>query len=57
MRDDSAHGHHQMVNIKIRLIVFFAVKGGKTLYSEEKQDLKLTMAQVLSSLLQNSALH
>ena len=57
MRDDSAHGHHRMVNAKIRLIVFFAVKGGKTLCSEEKQDLKLTMAQVLSSLLQNSALH
>ena len=22
-RDDSTHGHHQMVNIEIRLIIFF----------------------------------
>ena len=25
-REDSTHGHHQMVNIEIRLIIFFAVK-------------------------------
>ena len=24
-REDSTHGHHQMVNIEIRLIIFFAV--------------------------------
>ena len=28
-----------MVNIKIRLIVFFAAKGGKALYSKQKQGL------------------
>ena len=27
-RDDSTHGHHQMVNIEIRLIIFFAAKDG-----------------------------
>ena len=25
-KEDSTHGHHQMVNAKIRLIIFFAAK-------------------------------
>ena len=33
MREDSTHGHHQMVNTKIRLIAFFAAKDGEALYS------------------------
>ena len=33
-REDSAHGHHQMVNTKIRLIIFFAAKDGEALYSQ-----------------------
>ena len=28
-RDNSKHGYHQMVNMKIRLIIFFAVKDGE----------------------------
>ena len=32
-REDSAHGHHQMVNTEIRLIIFFAVKDREDLYS------------------------
>ena len=31
--DDSTHEHHQIVNTKIRLIMFFAAKDGETLYS------------------------
>ena len=27
-REDSTHGHHQMVNTEIRLIIFFAAKDG-----------------------------
>ena len=50
------HGHHQMVNPKIRLIMFFAVKVGEALSSEEKQDLELSVAQIITSLLQNSCL-
>ena len=38
----------------IRLIIFFAAKDGEALYSEQKQDLKLTMAQIMNSLLLNS---
>ena len=37
-RENSTHGHHQMVNTKIRLIIFFAAKDGEALYSQQKQD-------------------
>ena len=42
-REDSTHGYHQMVNTEIRLIIFFAVKDGEVLHSQEKQDWKLTV--------------
>ena len=45
-RDDATHGHHQMANTEIRLIIFFAVKDGEALYSEQKQDRELTGAQI-----------
>ena len=41
-RDDSTHGHHQMVNTEMRLIIFFAAKDGEVLYSQHKQDWELT---------------
>ena len=44
---------NQMENIKIRLIIFFAAKDREDLYSQQKQDLELTVAQIISSLLQN----
>ena len=47
----------QMVNTKIRLIIFFATKGGEALYSQQKQDGELTVAQIMSSLLPNSDLN
>ena len=53
-REDSTHGHHQMVNTKIRLILLFAAKDGEALYSQQKQDWKLTVAQTMNSLLPNS---
>ena len=52
-REDSTHGHHQMVNTEIRLIIFFAAKDGKVLYSQQKQDRELTVAQIMNSLLPN----
>ena len=36
-RDNSTHGHHQMVNTKIRLIIFFAAKDGEALYSQQNK--------------------
>ena len=37
-----------MVNTEIRLIIFFAAKDGEALYSQQKQDRKLTMAQIIA---------
>ena len=45
-----------MVNTKIRLIIFFAAKGGEALYSQQKQDWELTVAQIMNSLLPNTDL-
>ena len=53
-RRTSTHGHHQMANTKIRLITFLAAKDGETLYGQQKQDLKMTVAQTISFILQNS---
>ena len=44
----------QMVNTEIRLIIFFAAKDGEALYSQQKQDQELTVAQIMNSLLPNS---
>ena len=52
--EDSTHGHHQLVNIEIRLIIFFAAKDGEALYSQQKQDWELTVAQIMNSFLSNS---
>ena len=38
-----------MVNTKIRLIIFFAAKDGEALYSQQKQDQELTVAQIMNS--------
>ena len=48
-----------MVNTEIRLIIFFAVKDGYALYSQQKKkkDQELTVAQIMNSLLQNSDLN
>ena len=35
-REDSTHGHHQMVDTEIRLIIFFAAKDEEVLYSQQK---------------------
>ena len=45
-----------MVNTEIRLIIFFAAKDGEALYSQQKQDRELTVAQIMKSLLPNSDL-
>ena len=53
----SPHGHRQMVNTKIRLIISFVAKDGEALYSQQKQDQELTVAQIMNSLLPNSDLN
>ena len=42
--------------MKIRLIIFFATKDEKVLWSQQKQDRELTVAQIMNSLLLNSDL-
>ena len=51
------NGRHQMANMEIKLITFFVAANGETVYSLQKQDLELTVAQIMSSLLQNSDLN
>ena len=47
----SLDGQHQ------NQIMFFATKDGSALYFQEKQDLELIVAQIMSSLLKNSGLN
>ena len=42
-----------MVNTKIRLIILFAAKDREALYSQQKPDQELIMAQIMNSLLPN----
>ena len=46
-----------MVSNEVRLILFFAAKDGEAVYSQQKQDQELTVAQIMNSLLQNSDLN
>jgi len=46
-----------MFNTEIRLIIIFAAKDEEGLYSQQKQDQELIVAQIMNSLLQNSDLN
>ena len=46
-----------MVYTEVRLIIFFVAENRELLYSQQKQDWELTVAQTISSLLQNSDLN
>ena len=46
-----------MANTEIRLIIFFEAKDGEALYSQQKQDWELTVAQIMNSLLPISDLN
>ena len=46
-----------MINTEIRLIIFFVAEDGEALYSQQKQDPELTVAQIMNSVLPNSDLH
>ena len=52
-QEKATHGHHQMANTEIKLIIFFAAKEGEALYSQQKQD----QAQIMNSLLPHSDLN
>ena len=46
-----------MVNSKIRLIIFFAAEEGEAVHRQQKQDRKMTVTQIMNSLLSNSDLN
>ena len=46
-----------MVYTEISLIIFFEGKDREALYSQQKQDQELTVAQIMNSLLQNTDLN
>ena len=47
----SPDGQHQNQTYRI---IFYAAKDGEALYSQQKQDRELTVAQIMNSLLPNS---
>ena len=47
-REDSTHGHHQMANTNIRLMIFLAANDGEAIYSQQRQDWELTVAQIMN---------
>ena len=49
------HGHHQVVHCN--QVDYIVAKDGEALYSQQKQDQELTVAQIMNSLLPNSDLN
>ena len=47
-RDDFIHGHHQMAYTEIKLTTFFVAEDEEAVYSQQKQGLELTMAQIIN---------
>ena len=46
-----------MANTEIRLIIFLAAEDREALYTQQKQDWELTVAQIMNPLLPNSHLN
>ena len=51
------HTYVYMADTEMRLIIFFAAKDGEAVYSEQKQNQEMTVAQIMNALLQNSDLN
>ena len=46
-----------MVTVKIKLIALFVAEDGEAVYGQQKQDLELTVAQIMRLLLKISGLY
>ena len=46
-----------MVNTKIKFVTFFVAEDGEAVYGQQKQDLELTVAQILNFSQQTSGLN
>ena len=42
------HARECMANAEIKLIIFFVAEDGEAIYNQQKQDLDLTAAQIIS---------
>ena len=47
-REKFTHGYHQIINTEIKLVIFFVAKDGEPVHSQQKQDLDLTVDQIIS---------
>ena len=56
-QEKTLHMDHQMVNMEIRLIIFFAAKDEKLCIVSKKNYQELTVAQIMNSLLPHSDLN
>ena len=54
-QSQSTHGHHQSIFTEIRLIIFFAVEDGETLYNQKKTRPGTDCGSIMSSLLKIQA--
>ena len=45
----TTYEHQQVISTKIRLIIFFAAEYGEAPKIEQKENLELTVAQIMSS--------
>ena len=48
---------HYVRRSQLQIDIFFTAKDGEALYSQQKQDLELTVAQIMNSLLPDSHLN
>ena len=46
--------HAAVHGVAIKLMTFVVAEDGEAVYSQQKQDLELTMAQIMSSFVRNS---
>ena len=47
-RDDFTHGHLQMANTEIKLIIFFVAGDGEAVHIQQKQEPGMPVAQIIS---------
>ena len=47
----------KLVNTEIKLIIFFITEDEEAVYSQQKQDVELTVAQIISVSYQNSGVN
>ena len=57
LEDGVCINKYLLMTLLMLLVILFAAKDGEALYSQQKQDHDLTVAQIMNSLLPNSELN